>query len=416
MEKKIDFIKLYEEIYRILSSGNLQDLMNVCYEQTGIPILIVDILYNLLGIAPQVPTGEYLWDYLLEHRVYDAEKVTLMMEDGILQSVDVNSAPYIVDWGSQKDHPKIQGIVRINGAVEAYVTMNCTNIPITEDKLKAMEIIQNVCAFFFKGSSSEGNMQYTYQKVFLKELLHGNVKTNKDLRNWFINMNFEPKPPYVITAITAPEKNGKLALSLLRKSCQPLSSQHLILIQDNIVYTFYYGNNPFEKNRLFEISLNDILHRFQAHIGVSAPFYDLLDFSDFKLQADTALNIGMELHPAKNQYHYTDYQLPALLFSQVKNSPQSSYVPHILIEIKQYDDKNSTKFLLTLQSYIFNLKNTAETAKELHIHRNTLLYRLNKIEELFSLSLSDYRTVLLLMNAFYMLDLDKELHKNNTPE
>ena len=55
----IDFLLLYENIFKILPSGNIQKLMEVCYEIVGVPILTVDIMYNLFGIAPQQKTGDY---------------------------------------------------------------------------------------------------------------------------------------------------------------------------------------------------------------------------------------------------------------------------------------------------------------------------------------------------------------------
>ena len=57
MNKDFKFEDLYEAIYKILPNEDLQELMDVCYEITGVPILIVDIMYNVYGIAPLHPVG-----------------------------------------------------------------------------------------------------------------------------------------------------------------------------------------------------------------------------------------------------------------------------------------------------------------------------------------------------------------------
>ena len=62
MEKKIDFLTLYQRLFQTLSHGNMQELMDVSYEITGVPILAVDIAYNLLGAVPKNKTGDYYWD------------------------------------------------------------------------------------------------------------------------------------------------------------------------------------------------------------------------------------------------------------------------------------------------------------------------------------------------------------------
>ncbi|MDO4313286.1 MAG: hypothetical protein Q4C52_09380, partial [Eubacteriales bacterium] len=82
MDKTIDFLHLYEELFKILPSGSLQKLMDVCYEITGIPILVVDIMYNVFGIAPQRKIGDYNWDYLQEHRGYETEMIVQLYEEG----------------------------------------------------------------------------------------------------------------------------------------------------------------------------------------------------------------------------------------------------------------------------------------------------------------------------------------------
>ena len=54
MEKKIDFLALYQRLFQTLSHGKMQELMDVSYEVTGVPILAVDIAYNLLRKIKQV--------------------------------------------------------------------------------------------------------------------------------------------------------------------------------------------------------------------------------------------------------------------------------------------------------------------------------------------------------------------------
>lgn len=406
MNQKIDFLKLYEQIYTILPSGSLQSLMDVCYEVTKTPILITDISYNVLGIAPDAPTGDDLWDYLLQHRGCEFDKIEPMLKDGIIRSVDTNKAPYVIDWGTQNGRPKIQGIVRINNVVEAYVTMNCCSSSVTEDKLKAMEIIQTVCAYFYKGKETEGNMSHTYQKLFMTELMNDKIKTANQLTHWFTDMSFQTKPPYIITAISAVEKNGQLVLSLIKKSLQALHLKQLMLIDQNILYCLHFEY----ETRLFNANtLNELLQRFDGRCGISMAFDDLLQFSRYRRQARRALKIGEALHSPERLYHYEDFMLPSLFIDQLSTLSEADYIPPVLFTIKRYDEKNSTEFFPTIRSYLLNLYNTSETASQLHIHRNTLLYRLGKAEALFGISLKDPELCFQLLTAFYMIDLKNKV-------
>jgi DNA-binding PucR family transcriptional regulator len=53
----------------------------------------------------------------------------------------------------------------------------------------------------------------------------------------------------------------------------------------------------------------------------------------------------------------------------------------------------------TLLSYYMNGFNTVKTSEALFIHRNTLLNRLEKIEELLEIELNDYMEYLDLINC-----------------
>ena len=158
MEKKIDFLALYQRLFQTLSHGKMQELMDVSYEITGVPILAVDIAYNLLGAVPKNKTGDYYWDYLVEHKRYDMDMTVQLYSDGIMQSVNEKEAPYIVDWGAAtEEFPKILGVIKINNIVEGYVVMQSKNADITEEPMKAISIIQQPSCVMLKGKTSDSS-------------------------------------------------------------------------------------------------------------------------------------------------------------------------------------------------------------------------------------------------------------------
>lgn len=410
MEDRIDFLELYERMFRLLPSGNIQKLMELANDITGVPILAVDIMYNLLGIAPQAKTGDYYWDYLLEHKGYETDMVVGLYNEGIMQSVNEMEAPYVIDWGEvNRLYPKIQGIIKVNGIVEGYVTMQCTREQITPDRMKAMELIMHTCGLFFK-SDSESSMDYTYQKLFIGELMNNRIKTRRQLKLWSNDMGYLPNPPYRIAAISTESTQEKNVLSYIRKSVLQFFPYQLAMIQHNILYILQYELGLKQDAEASERQFNHILSKFNAHCGLSNLFYDLLDTANFQIQAEDALKLGRRPGQKYRIYYYQDYYLPAILTPRIEQMPKSNYLSPVITIIIDYDARHSTDFLDTLKAYILHLGNTKKTAELLHIHRNTLLYRINKIEELTNSSLEDYETMMHLMISFYMMD------KNNSPQ
>lgn len=115
------------------------------------------------------------------------------------------------------------------------------------------------------------------------------------------------------------------------------------------------------------------------------------------------------MYPKHRIFDYSDFYLPAILAPRMNEMEPCNYLSPAIAILKEYDKIHQSDFLDTLKCYIINLCNTKETTSKLHIHRNSLLYRINKIEALTCLSLNDYHTRLHLMISFYLLELEKIL-------
>lgn len=70
-----------------------------------------------------------------------------------------------------------------------------------------------------------------------------------------------------------------------------------------------------------------------------------------------------------------------------------------LNRLEEYDNANGTSLQETLLTYYMNGFNSAKAAEALYIHRNSLLYRLKKIEELLDIETDDYMEYLDLLNC-----------------
>ena len=78
------------------------------------------------------------------------------------------------------------------------------------------------------------------------------------------------------------------------------------------------------------------------------------------------------------------------LFAEMKNaSGLRQYEEEVLGPIREYDCKNKSSFLATLQIYLEENEDIVATCQRLFIHRNTLSYRLKRIEEITQRSMTD---------------------------
>ena len=64
-----------------------------------------------------------------------------------------------------------------------------------------------------------------------------------------------------------------------------------------------------------------------------------------------------------------------------------------LLKLKEYDKKNSSNLLQTLTIYLRENRNLGKTAEILYIHRNTIKYRVKRIEEILDCDLKDEEVI-----------------------
>ncbi|MFL0498792.1 sugar diacid recognition domain-containing protein [Priestia megaterium] len=96
-------------------------------------------------------------------------------------------------------------------------------------------------------------------------------------------------------------------------------------------------------------------------------------------QAKDTLAVGSKLHPEVSFYCYSDYQIPVLLRQRADFQENHDLLYHYE-KLKEYDRKK--ELIETLTTYIEENGEGSTTAKKLFIHRNTLSYRLDKIQDI----------------------------------
>lgn len=93
------------------------------------------------------------------------------------------------------------------------------------------------------------------------------------------------------------------------------------------------------------------------------------------------------------------------LFNSGNHMEILSYCENRLSKLEEYDHINGTFLQETLLAYYMNGFVVGKTAEALFIHRNSLQYRLSKIEELLGIELNDYMEYLDIVNCILVKKL-----------
>ena len=142
-------------------------------------------------------------------------------------------------------------------------------------------------------------------------------------------------------------------------------------------------------------------------IGISDEMQGFEKIHLLFLQASAASTLGPDMALPTKIFNYQDVMRyhPFLSFS-TKDQLDAMCHPGLLI-LQRHDTEHNTKFIETLEAYLKNERHSLPTAAALHIHRNTLTYRLEKIDMLFHFNLDDpleRERIILTQNILFYLN------------
>ena len=127
--------------------------------------------------------------------------------------------------------------------------------------------------------------------------------------------------------------------------------------------------------------------RIKTVIGIGTIADHLRELADSYKEAQTAIEVGKVFDTEKSIMHYENLGIGRLIYQ----------LPTTLCEIflsevfkKNSIDSLDQETLFTINKFFENNLNVSETSRKLFVHRNTLVYRLEKIKKLTGLDLRQF--------------------------
>jgi carbohydrate diacid regulator len=123
------------------------------------------------------------------------------------------------------------------------------------------------------------------------------------------------------------------------------------------------------------------------HIAIGTAVQDLKNVSASYKEAKMALEVGKIFEESRNIVNYEQLGIGRLIY-QLPTSLCKMFINEVLhgISMDQFDDET----LSTVNKFFENNLNVSETSRQLYIHRNTLVYRLDKLYKMTNLDLRNF--------------------------
>jgi purine catabolism regulator len=126
--------------------------------------------------------------------------------------------------------------------------------------------------------------------------------------------------------------------------------------------------------------------------GVGRPHAGLKGVQRSYLEAEQALHAGERLFGSGQTVAFADLGAYRLLAQLHGTAELQFFQQEVLGDLIEHDAKSGGQLIATLDAFFAANGNLSKTAEMLFVHRNTLMYRLNRVAELTGRSLDDPET------------------------
>lgn len=228
-----------------------------------------------------------------------------------------------------------------------------------------------------------------------------------------VNFSFDGYLQFFEINFLLPQSENAIILNDVDKDtiCQFIhtlfENEHIPILSSsytkNIIALIKVNNTSLDTlNTLFPQILNYIKENYPnyiVNIGIGTRQKSLEKYKLSYEQASKCINLAIKQKQKNMIYYYEQLGLYQLFYDINNKTLLENFVHNILYSLMAYDKKYNTNLIQTLEVYLNKNCNLNQTAETLFIHRNTIKYRLQRIEEITNTSLDDAFTRLNFFNA-----------------
>lgn len=228
--------------------------------------------------------------------------------------------------------------------------------------------------------------------TFLDELLAAEIADEQAWIQRGVSLGYKMMKPHVAMLIEATNVPNWPAPLLRFIQQQNVTTPYAR--REEGVLIFWPVDDP-KSGRVLKSVAYDLLARLQsAHskarvvIGIGRPGVGPTSWGQSQLQARESWRLGKEWGTSPVTY-FGDLGLYQLLTGLGSNPEAARFYRKTLGKLISHDDSRNTELVQTLDAFFSCHGNLSQTATRLHIHRNTLTYRLEQIAHITQLDLDD---------------------------
>lgn len=390
---------------------SIEAVLDAASIKLGNSLLFCDINFKIIASSTSFPVIDPLWIDNIKQGYCSYEFINAVKElESIKNASHIQATTAVEVSCSKSPYRKLSSKVFHNRTQVGFLLMiegDNKFLPSHYEMLSTVSRVVSYTIDYYAPDLFEENSLY---QQLLYDLLIG--APSKDILPKLSELHFPANMSALFIRPTIYLGRQYLRKHTSKNLKMRIPGAHVTYHKNGIVAIIPLKNNAEIDSELLQ-ALKNFSKTEQVRIGISNSFSSIENFVSHYEQAYAALELGQNLNPEEIVCCYINYQVFDL-FSEVRDPDKLGRFCHPALAIlRQHDHNNNTHLYETLCVFLDNDRNIKFTSEKLCLHRNSLVYRLNRIKEICQLDLEDINTVFLLRLSF-LIDCYNKLNTVNT--
>ncbi|MCI8659607.1 MAG: hypothetical protein HFG54_05100 [Lachnospiraceae bacterium] len=407
-----------QKMDRILySRGSLQDFFDVSDQYFSSGLLMWDKSFDVQAYSGEAKVDSPVLVEIVKQKYFPKEVIENIIRKNLLDvTVGNDTTRYI---SSDQTKTGLDLLVRhfCRNGFRLYSIAYFLKNPMHPGERERLEnFFDHIITFL---DNSEGILEDEYHRsvdIFFRDILSGNISTPKEIEDKAQGFHIDMNKKYLCYVLRLDEYSKTKARYLVNYLTRIMPTEHTFEYNHEVVFIKdVHTYNCVELGRVS--SFEHLLKTSKAYCGISSTFEQLIQIPVAYRQSEAAIRLGrlMEketgcIYFYKNYYYYHMLEI-------VHHEMDLRMMYNKRLEIVLEDDKkhNSNNFHI-LEVFLEKNLSVSDTAAELFLHRNSIVYRIKKLEQILHIDFGSsemvQRLYFSLMCHRYLTALEKKEKSN----
>ena len=287
-------------------------------------------------------------------------------------------------------------VIGVNSRGAGIITLAAPGGELTELDGLLVARAATVCAMEMVKDRAVVEAEAKLQGDFVRDVLRGSYANEAAIRVRAAHLELDLDGRHGVAALDLPA--GDTATAALRSAISRRAVRPFMAAWERGA-AFIYPLAPETSGEDWRLLVEQIRSEVANQTGVKTvcaglgrPNTGLKGLQRSYAEADQALRAGQRLFGPGQAAAFADLGAYRLLAQLQGTTELRSFEQETLGALIDYDEKAGSQLLPTLDAFFAANGNLSKTAEILFVHRNTLMYRLKRIEDLTGMSLDDPET------------------------